>query len=359
MKTEKTEQTEQTEQLRQPEQTKLPLEPEIEPPRLKEGKTLVTVPLVKKPTFITKTDPNTRKPIKVMRARPVPKGKKYEKGFVQPDYQCKEEYFYVKAMVFELQRRHPENLYAMFSSVDRKKDGTLVYWWKFINEDVLKYKHYYRAKILQKKPVRSNEDKDKIFHSNDGIASINNIDWLRDKFREIGIESSYVGLFIVEFRAGRLFSSDEITNYRNFHGNILKKFRELNQPKNLDTEYKIAMTKLDEHLRVMISHVRSKDEYEARLLPRLVHEVRLEYHNYCNGKKSRLSWQARSTDLLDEIEVSLQIITEHYQNVGRIALRAQEQISAMRPSLLTKKDIDRLNAELKQTIMRSQTNDEA
>ena len=332
----------------QPEQTKLPLEPEIEPPRLKEGKNAVTIPLVKKPTFITKTDPNTRRPIKVMKARPVPRSKKYEKGFVQPDYQCKEEYFFVKATVFELQRRHPERLYAMFSSIDRKKDGSLTYWWKIIGPDAIKYKHYYRAKILQRKPAKILQDKDKIFHSADGIVSINSIDWLRSKFREIGIESSYIGLFIVEFRAGRLFSEAEMMNYRNYHGNIVKKFYELNQPKNLDAEYKVALTKLDEIVGIITNH--SRDDYEIKLLPRYIHELRTIYHLYCNGKLERLAWQTRSTAILDEMEVSLQSIVDHHQNLGYTALRAQEKITDMRPSLLTKKDIDRLNAEIKQTI---------
>lgn len=346
MKKAKPEQTEQPEQLALLDTP----EPPAEPPRFQSGHIEITIPLVKNPVFITKTDPNTRKPIKVMKARSVPRSKKYEKGFVQPGYQCKEEYFYIKARIYELQKRNPENLYAMFSSIDTKKDGTKIFWWKFIGTDVLKYKYYYRAKILQTKPVKTLDDKDKIFHSNDGIASVNSIDWLRDKFHTIGIESSYVGLFIVEFRTDRRFTEDELMNYRNYHGNIIKKFRELNQPKNIDVDYKIALTKLDEHINIMINHVRNREEYELRLLPRLAHELRAEYHYYCNGKKDRTTWQTHSTIILDEMEVSLQAIVEHHQNLGRTALRAQEQINTMRPSLLTKKDIDKMNAEIKQTI---------
>lgn len=324
-----------------------------EPLRLNSTRAEVTVPIVKKPTFITKTDPNTRQPIKVMMARPVPTGKKYEKGFVQPGYQCKEEYFYVKWMVYELQKKYPQNLYVMFSSVDTKKDGTNVFWWKIIGPDVLKYKFFYRVKIMANKPVKTLTDKDKIFHSDDGVASINNIDWLRQKFKEIGVESSYLGLFVVEFRTDRLFSNEELDNFRNYHGNIMKKFRELNQPKNIDVDYKVALTKLDACVHLIITHIKSYEEYEIRLLSKLVHNARGEYHFYCNGKINRATWQLRSTNILDELEVSLQAIVDHQQNLGRAALRAQEQINAMRPSLLTKKDIDKMNAEMKQIISRN------
>ncbi len=320
-----------------------------EPLRLKEGQSKATIPLTKKPIFLTKTDPNTHQPIKVMQARPVPTAKKYQKGFVQPTYQCKEEYFFVKWMVYELQKKHPENLYVMFSSVDTNKNGVKTYWWKIIGPDVLKYKFFYRIKILQGKPVKLLEDKDKIFHSFDGIASINNIDWLRKKFKEIGIESSYVGLFIVEFRTARRFSEEELNNFRNYHGNIMKKFRELNQPKNIDVEYKTALVKLDDCIRVIISHAKDREEFEIKLLESLMHKIRGEYHFYCNSKTNRTIWQKKSTDILDEMEVSLQAIVDHHQNLGRVALRAQEQISTMRPSLLSKKDIDRINSVIKAT----------
>ncbi|MBR2709811.1 hypothetical protein IKE72_01890 [Candidatus Saccharibacteria bacterium] len=330
--------------------TKTSVKTPTEPARLKPGASSVTVPETKKPTFITKTDPRTHQPIKVMVERPVPTGKKYEKGFIQPDYQFKEEYFYIKWRIYELQRQHPENLYAMFSASDVKKDGAIVYWWKFIGPDVLKYKFFYRPKIANRKPCHVVNDADKIFQSEDGVASINSIDWLRTKMREIGIESRYLGLFIVEFSTDQIFSEVELNNFRNYHGNIVKKFQELNQPKNIDVEYKRALTKLDSEILLIIGHVKDRHEYAVRQLEERIHRVRTGYHFYCNGKISRASWQTNSSGYLDEMEVCLQAILDHHQNLGRAALRAQEQINIMRPSLLTKEDIDKKNAELKQKI---------
>lgn len=317
--------------------------------RFKASASKVTVPLDPHPTYITKTDPNTHRPIKVMVERPVPTGKEYEKGFVQPDYQNKEEYFYVKAHVFELQKEHPENLYAMFSSVV-VKDDSVIYWWKIIGPNALEYKFCYRSKIAGNRPARTSDDKDKIFHSEDGIASINSIDWLRKQFKAIGIDSSYVGLFVVEFRTNHRFSEAELENFRNYYNNIIKKFHELNQPKNLDVEYKNAFHKLDNCILVILDHAKHRDEYDIYCLAVLIHNLRGSYHAYCNSKLNREAWQTESSDILDDMEVCLQAIVDHHQNLGRTALRAQEQINAMRPSLLTKADIDRINKEMKQTI---------
>ena len=86
------------------------------------------------------------------------------------------------------------------------------------------------------------------------------------------------------------------------------------------------------------------------------HNLIRSYRNYCNGDCERQVWQIESKVFIQEIETSLYIIEEQSQNLSRQILVVQENLSNMKPSLLQKKDIDKIAKDKEKEKNQSQPN---
>src|SRR5574344_1066182 len=287
-------------------------------------------PVSEHPVFITITDFTTRKSLNVMLVREAPKF--FENGYIQPEYQMKEEELYIKNLVHDLQQKNKDKMYFMYSGVSNS-NGRTINWWKIIYDDVIKMKFYYRNKIGKHGNINIHPDKDKFLHSDDGMIAINNIDSYREKFAEIGVSSKYINPFVVEFDTGKVFSDEELDVFRNAKRNAIKTFEEWNSPKNLDTDYKTALNFLSSKKEVMLHQNKNDVTLEMQLLTKSIFNLRLLYHEYCNGVIKRLTWQDDSCQEITVAEVCLQEIIEYKQNLIKLCLDIQEGLEKLKPSL--------------------------